>query len=266
MLLYRPPKDSRLTPFIEALWTCEARDLSGLERVLPIGRAQLFINLHGDALHHYDAEGSVRQRASGMVVQGPVVAPVVIDRAEQRKLCGVLFSVGGAYACFGVPVSEIGGGLVDLDRLAWREPGRLHQRLLSAPDPEARLDALEAAFLDRRPAAQDWDVIAHEAAALLRAGASVRTVAQQFDTSQQTLITRFRERTGLTPKTFSRIERFQRIVRRTPFAASWADAALDAGFSDQSHMVREFRRFAAITPTAYRPRAESGRNHVAMLA
>lgn len=263
MLLSRPPKDGRLAPFIKALWTCEISNGCGLERVLPNGRTQLFINLYQDVLHNFDPSGRVRQKASGMAVQGPADAPVVIDCAEQRELCGVVFSVGGAFAFFGESVSSIGSGLVDVSCLSWTDQWALHDRLRKARDPAERLDQLEAAFVKLSPISQHWDVIVRQASTLLQSGVDVRTVANHFATSQQTLITRFRERTGLTPKTFSRIERFQHLVLNQDPKTSWVDAALDAGFSDQSHMVREFRRFAGISPTKYQPNSENQRNHIA---
>ncbi len=262
MLLSRPPKDKRLRPFIEAFWTCEIRDGRGLERVLPNGRTQLFINLHRDALHHYETNGAVRQRASGMVVQGPSLAPIVIDRAERKQLCGVLFSPGGAYPVLGTPVFELGAELVDLVGLGWAGCQSLHERLSKASDAKARLDVLEAACLQRAPAMQHWDSVVGEASHLLRQGWRVQNVANQCNITQQTLITRFRERTGLTPKVFARIERIQRLVRAQSDASSWADASIAAGFSDQSHMVREFKFFSGITPTGYNPIQASELNHL----
>ena len=77
---------------MEAFWTCEIADGRGLERVLPNGCAQLFINLHEDTLRHFVSGGAARQRASGMVVQGPTLGPILIDRVLPKNLCEVLFS------------------------------------------------------------------------------------------------------------------------------------------------------------------------------
>jgi AraC-like DNA-binding protein len=68
---------------------------------------------------------------------------------------------------------------------------------------------------------------------------------------------------GLSPKIYCRVQRFQRVIRRLTAepAASWADVALDAGYSDQPHFAREFRRLAGITPGACRALAPRG-HHV----
>ncbi|MEM7443231.1 MAG: AraC family transcriptional regulator [Pseudomonadota bacterium] len=264
MLLSRPPKNRFLAPLIEAFWTCEADHTHELERVLPNGCVQLFVNLDTDSLHQYNANGSVRQRASGTVVQGPTLAPVVIDRAEQKSLCGVLFSPGGAFPFFRTPTAEIGPGLVDLECLSWGKACLLREQLLEAGEPHLRLDTLEAAFLEHAPTMTNWDAIVREATTLLRQGWRVRDLVNHFDTTPQTLITRFRERTGLTPKSYSQIERFQHLIRSLTSASSWADAAIDAGFSDQAHMVREFKRLSEITPTEYKPQSPTALNHMTL--
>lgn len=264
LIVSRPPKDSRLVPFVQTLWTCETENSYGLEQILPNGRAQLLINLQDNALHNYHPSGLLRQRASGMAVQGPLSSPLVIDMAEQAKLCGVSFSPGGAFAFFGGAFSENGFGLVDLVDLSWPEPWALHEQLSRANHADERLDLLEAAFLDLAPISQSWDKIVRQASVLLARGVNVRDVARQCNTSQQTLITRFRERTGLTPKTFSRIERFQRLLRNYGNKKTWAEAALDAGFSDQSHMVRDFKCLAGVSPTTYEPSGSDQHNHIVL--
>ena len=62
----------------------------------------------------------------------------------------------------------------------------------------------------------------------------------------------FREQAGVAPKQFARIERFRRLVRRLPGRASWAALALETGYVDQAHMIREFRAFSGTSPGRYR--------------
>lgn len=264
LIVSRPPKDTRLAPYIDTLWACEIENSCGLEQVLPNGRAQLLINLRHDALHNYHPSGLLRQRATGMAVQAPSATPIVIDRAEQAKLCGVSFSPGGAFAFFGGAISESGSRLTDIVDLPWPDPWALHDRLRRAIQAAARLDLLEAALLGLAPISQSWDLRVRRACLLLMRGVAVRDVAHRCNVSHQTLITRFSERTGLTPKTFSRIERFQQLLRNRSGEQTWAEAALDAGFTDQSHMVRDFRSFAGVSPSGYEPRCSNHPNHVVL--
>ncbi len=66
----------------------------------------------------------------------------------------------------------------------------------------------------------------------------------------------FKQQIGLPPKAVARILRFHGVVRRLnrePFT-SWADAAVASGYSDQSHLIRDFRRFTGKSPGQYRQR------------
>lgn len=61
----------------------------------------------------------------------------------------------------------------------------------------------------------------------------------------------FRQRVGVSPKTLSRIARFQNLLRLSGRDASrsWSDLAAASGYADQAHLVREFREFSGTTPT-----------------
>lgn len=220
------------------------------------------MNLQRNELHNYNSSGLLRQRSSGIAVQGPLTTPIVIDRAEQAKLCGISFSPIGAFAFFGGAISDSRSMLIDAVDLAWSDPWALHDRLRGASHAAQRLELLEAAFLDLAPMVQSWDEVVSRAGALLKKGVDVRGVAHRCGISQQTLITRFRERTGLTPKTFSRIERFQQLLRSHNDGRTWVEAALDTGFSDQPHMVRDFKSLAGVSPTRYEVSSSNQLNHV----
>ena len=83
----------------------------------------------------------------------------------------------------------------------------------------------------------------------------MRALARELGYSRKHVITLFRDHVGLPPKLLARIVRFDGLLRqlRTGAATSWADLALDCGYYDQAHLVREVRRFTGLTPTEARP-------------
>ncbi|PLR47640.1 AraC family transcriptional regulator [Chimaeribacter arupi] len=72
----------------------------------------------------------------------------------------------------------------------------------------------------------------------------------------RTLQRQFRQDTGLSPKAFSRIIRCQSALSclHQPAAPACSDLALDLGFSDQSHFLREFKKLVSTTPLDYQRR------------
>ncbi len=58
---------------------------------------------------------------------------------------------------------------------------------------------------------------------------------------------------GLSPKGFARVTRLQAVVRRliAKPQAKLADCAVEYGFTDQTHMTREFSTLGHLTPAAY---------------
>jgi len=57
----------------------------------------------------------------------------------------------------------------------------------------------------------------------------------------------------LNPKLFNRIERFQSVlakVQRVP-EPEWDQLALEYGYFDQSHLIRDFLEFSGFSPADY---------------
>jgi AraC-like DNA-binding protein len=69
----------------------------------------------------------------------------------------------------------------------------------------------------------------------------------------RTIQRQFRQDTGMSPKAFSRILRCQSAINTIHLRdeLSFCDLAFDLGFSDQSHFLREFKKFVSTTPCDY---------------
>ena len=78
---------------------------------------------------------------------------------------------------------------------------------------------------------------------------SIRVLAGELDVGTRTLERAFREHVGLPPKVFARIARFRAARRAVKAGHAGAEAAAEAGYSDQAHMVREIRALAGVSTT-----------------
>jgi len=163
----------------------------------------------------------------------------------------VRFTPEGA-ACLGVPVAELTGCSVALDAVLPRARiAQVHEELGEARDAAARVAIVER-WLAELP--YQGDPLVTRATTLLshtHDEASVSAVAAVLGVSERQFERRFTARVGVTPKRFATLRRFERAVARAASAPSLTAAALDAGYYDQSHFIREFRRFAGSSPKEY---------------
>jgi AraC-like DNA-binding protein len=174
---------------------------------------------------------------------------------DRPEMLGVYFRVGRAAAFLGVPASELTDRIVPVGDL-WGSAGADIHDELSGTDEERRIDRLESALLERTgekhgPGAVDVPGIA---ALVNRRGGrlTVEALADAAGVSRQRLTRVFRERVGITPKTYCRLARFQSGLAYAGCGdgVDWAQAAIEGGYADQSHMIAEFRRFSSLTPQA----------------
>jgi AraC-like DNA-binding protein len=168
----------------------------------------------------------------------------------------------GAYRLLGLPISELGGAIVDLEDVFGKPARRLLDTMREAPAWAHRFDLVDRflrAAADRGPRPSPEVLRAQE---LLTGDRGVRVgqVAAEVGWSHKHLITRFTQQVGLTPKTVARLARFEQAVGqvRAGRIADWGRVAADAGYADQAHLIREFRAFCGSTPTGYVNRALGG--------
>lgn len=80
----------------------------------------------------------------------------------------------------------------------------------------------------------------------------VYEIAKKIDLSEKQFNRNFIESTGISPKLYSRLERFYyAVMKMKQDHKSLTSIALDSGYFDQAHFIKEFKRFAQITPKRY---------------
>jgi AraC-like DNA-binding protein len=260
----KPP----LSEFVDIFWSYEGPEAEPeIERILPTGTLELVINLRQNELRFYDNECPEKySRFSGAVVSGAHgrgLTPVA-----EASIIGVHFKPGGAFPFLGLPASDLADTHVDLETLWGLPAGWLRERLCEAELSAERFQLLQQALLSRLSQSVEKHYAVSAALELFGnnlARPTVRAAAKYLGLSERRFIQVFKTEVGVTPKLFSRIQRFQqtRAFIQQNHSPDWATLALDFGYFDQSHLIREFLEFSGVSPTDYLKRYKSlNSNHL----
>ncbi|GAA4090305.1 AraC family transcriptional regulator [Nonomuraea soli] len=156
-----------------------------------------------------------------------------------------------AAAVLGGASAELSGGLAPLEQL-WGQEARLAEERLRAASSWDERFAIAAALLARRLAARDAvdPAVAHVWRRLAgsRGRARVEGLADEVGWSRKRLWARFRAQLGIGPKRAARLVRFDHAAHLLASGRPAAEVAARSGYADQSHLSREARVFAGLTP------------------
>lgn len=239
------------------------------ERLLPNGESGIVFDLREAPIQIYSADNvAISSTFEPAVFCGARTDCFVIDTSAQQRVAGIQFTPGGAFPFLGIPANEVARATYSLEDVWPRDAGRMRERLLAARNVREIFAVLEqelAARLLRQPRALHGGVIA--ATQQLPRGVRVRDVAERIGLSPRRLNDLFEMQTGLTPKAFQRVRRFQRALLKLHkgWQEEWASLALDCGYYDQAHFIHDFREFAGMTPGEYVAVATPHLNHVPLL-
>ena len=205
----------------------------------------------GEPLETGWGDGS-EHRVTWSLVSGLHTRPASIHHNGYQRGIQLALTTAGVRALFGMPAAAWRGELLDLDEVAAPGDVRHLPEQLAETDPR-QWERLVATSLVRTLARHGEPAARAEvgrALALLTRGAGVQEVADEVGYSRRRVSDLVRAETGVAPKQFQRLARFDRsrgLIGRVPLA----QAAAACGYADQAHLTREWQEFAGCTPTAW---------------
>jgi len=155
-----------------------------------------------------------------------------------------------ARAVVEAPLHELAHRTVPLEQIL--DAPFLVERLADARDWDTRFalvdETLAPRFADARPSREaTW---AWQRLRATHGRVPIGELAAELGWSRKRIVARFRDEIGLPPKSVARLLRFER-ARELAGTMSWGELAFECGFSDQSHLIAEFRRVTGRTPETF---------------
>jgi AraC-like DNA-binding protein len=187
-------------------------------------------------------------------VAGPDKDPMIENLPAGMTVVGFRFQPAAAATWLGVPANQILGQRLSLQELWGPRARGMAGKVRDNQNIAELIGALESIIADSPGKSAPTDEPMRAAYNLIQAGpppgvALVPWLGRALAMSERTLRRRFDESFGYGPKTLDRILRYQRFLRLVRLSqGSTAILAVEAGYSDQPHLVRESRRLAGCTP------------------
>ena len=237
-----------LLGWIEEIWRLQGHGAERVEPVFPdLAAAELVLCL-GDPGRFLHPSGELVQPPR--LVVGALSGPLPFVMPDDTHILGVRLPV--ACACLlGRRPSELRDRMIPLDRVV----PELDRSLATW----MRGRATDAQLLDRLAAHASTLVhrcdprVREVADALARdpAACTIHELAAQVGCSRRQLARDFASELGISARSFAQRSRFANAWQQLALAPprDWTSAAVELGYCDQSHMIREFRRLGGDRPS-----------------
>lgn len=238
----RPRKELR--PCVRYYWVLKSdKQFSSL--TFPIGCPQIIF--HRKEPFYIPELGCTQSR---LTISGQVNFPAHVRSNGNLDMIVVVFYPHTIGMFIGITPSAFYNQEISGYDIENRSLNNLADAIFECPDSVGAINLLERWLLGRVKKTRDTDRIGAVINAVLRSpSTSVSSLAGIACVCKKQLERLFQEYVGMNPKEYACITRFQMALRMMQLGShDFADIAYSAGYSDQSHFIRDFRKFSGYTP------------------
>lgn len=188
-------------------------------------------------------------------ISAPSTKPRKFTIDEGFGLFGIYLYPHAIPLLFDIPANELTNQMINLDCLSTTLTQDLEDQVMNGDSVRQRIQIIESFILQRLqqkhlvrlPVVEALKLILHT-----KDVPKVNELTSLFSISERQLERQFQKYTGFTPQQFLRVSRFQNaLYLYGNNRMRLTDIALECGYSDQPHFIRDFKRFSGISPKQY---------------
>ena len=250
--------DARLKGWVDRYWSFSVRGRSGEvspeQCCIPLGMAELMVHLREPF-----SEGLYKGRWTAFpkaYITGISMRPMVWHMAAPGCMIGVRLKPEGVLRLFNISLAGDCDSFAEVDtRLSTDEQERFRS-VIKAAEPGPAIEALEAFLLEQLTRRATPTLLFVDALHRMREQ-NVRwckgSMYEQLYVGDRQMQRLFKDHLGLSPKAYFKLMRFREAYDRTrdQREVDWIGLAELLGYSDQPHLVRDFKRFCGASPRMF---------------
>jgi AraC-like DNA-binding protein len=214
------------------------------------------------AFYPYDTE-RIQYAENGKQVQHLPVVLVGQHLGLTHRFIGheflviqIIFQAGALYRLTGIPLSELNNAYLSADTVFGRDIHFTNEQLYHAKDYATMIQIVNQFILGLlKKNRKDLHPIDAVCQTMLKTNANVSLdqLARASCLSIKQFERNFKDRTGVNPKVFSRLIRFDNAFRTRNAQPhwSWQRIAFDCQYYDYQHLVRDYKAFTGFLPSVF---------------
>jgi len=250
--LSRAAPDDDLRGQVLEFWEVQGALAPFRETLLPNGAVELMFDL-GPPHRVLSKQGEGWWRDAWY--SGLHEEALVIESLEGTHLVSARMHPVGAIALLGPRVSALANRIVPIAEIC-DDDAELRAAVVAASSTAERFAVIERCLRNSSHRHLPAPAAVRDAAARIEAthgNLRIASLHESIGVSRKHLAVLFRRHVGLTLKDYAKLRRFVFALSwlREHDAIDWPALAAEAGYSDQSHLARDFRRVGAASPTEY---------------
>lgn len=178
--------------------------------------------------------------------------------AKEGSFLIVVFQPDGFYRLAGIPASTLKDNIIAIDDLFGESARILCRTIVESQHRQSNLEHLNKFFYnmanDRKTSSQKLIGIASQFIVNNNGLVTIESLLKHTGYTERHIERLFSDHIGMSPKKFANIlqlHTFLKLLRSKPNDASMTAICYAAGYFDQSHLIRTFRKYTGITPSEY---------------
>jgi AraC-like DNA-binding protein len=248
------PPSAILKPYIRHYYIFESdTDIGFEDTVFPSGDMEMIFNI-GNGIWESLA-GNTFIKNPPAELWGQITKPLAIKSKGRHTMLGIRFYAHAAAYFFNDDIGVFNNQVSDLYDIIGNPIKVLHAQLLETTSSLKRIALIESFLLKKLTVNKKKSFKIDKVVNILtsiKADNNINYIASKHGITSRYLHQLVYQHTGLSPKSFDKISRFQlslKLIARNdqPLTA----IAYDCGYFDQSHFIRDFKSFTGLTPSAY---------------
>jgi AraC-like DNA-binding protein len=242
--LYLPSPD--LSVFIEHYWIVKW-DLRGQE-------PHLQENLPYPCVHLVFEKGNSR-------IFGVITGKFSYLLKDEGRVFGIKFKPGAFYPFVKTPVSTFTDSSISLEEVFGVDSATLEKTMLSLKSDEEMVEFAENFLREKMPEPdKSIEVISQIVACIIadREITKVEDLVKRLEVNKRTLQRIFSQYVGVSPKWVIKRYRLHEATEQLAGGevVSWPKLALELGYFDQAHFIKDFKTSVGKTPADYLKKIE----------